>query len=147
RSIRALENHGDPTTHRRVEARLAETLRAAGRTPYGQKLGSPQRLDEWPILDKQLLRESPADFINGGTLWSVGASTSGTSGTPLQLRRSLASVAYEQAVIDRCLERFGVIPSHVRGAVLRGDDIKAPSDREPPFWQVANGGRRLLFSS
>ncbi len=77
----------------------------------------------------------------------MGASTSGTSGTPLQLRRSLASVAYEQAVIDRCLERFGVVPSRVKGAVLRGDDIKSPSDRAPPFWRSANGGRRLLFSS
>lgn len=147
RSIRALENRADPASHRRVEERLAETLLAAGRTAYGVKLGSPSQLSEWPILEKQSIRERPADFISGSSLWSVGASTSGTSGTPLQLRRSLASVAYEQAVIDRCLERFGVIPSRVRGAVLRGDDIKPPSDREPPFWRLANGGRRLLFSS
>jgi phenylacetate-coenzyme A ligase PaaK-like adenylate-forming protein len=147
RSIRALEDRADTTIPRRLEERLAATLRAAGRTAYGQKLGSPRRLDEWPILGKQLIREKPEDFICGSGLWSVGAATSGTSGTPLQLRRSLASVAYEQAVIDRCLERFGVTPSRSRGAVLRGDDIKLPSDREPPFWQLANGGRRLLFSS
>jgi hypothetical protein len=28
---------------------------------------------------------------------------------------------------------------------LRGDDLKDPADREPPFWQL--GGRRLIFSS
>jgi len=147
RSIRALENRDGVDFPRRLDERLAATLRAAARTAYGRSLGAPRDLREWPILEKQLLRERPLDFINGGALWSVGAATSGTSGTPLQLRRSLASVAYEQAVIDRCLERFGVSPSRCRGAVLRGDDVKPPSERQPPFWRQANGGRRLLFSS
>jgi len=144
RSIRELENED-----RRgwIEERLARTLRAAGRTAYGRSVGAPSVLSQWPILEKQQIRERPGDFINGSALLTIGASTSGTSGTPLQLRRSLASVAYEQAVIDRCLEGVGVDPARCRGAVLRGDDIKSPADREPPFWRLANGGRRLLFSS
>lgn len=144
RSIRALESE---SRRNWLDERLAATLRAAGRTAYGRSVGAPGALAEWPVLEKQRIRERPGDFINGSALLSIGASTSGTSGTPLQLRRSLASVAYEQAVIDRCLERVGVDPARCRGAVLRGDDLKPPSDRQPPFWKLANGGRRLLFSS
>jgi phenylacetate-CoA ligase len=144
RSIRALESE---SRRNWIDQRLAQTLRAAGRTEYGRSVGAPTVLAEWPILEKQRIRERPMDFMSGNAFLSIGASTSGTSGTPLQLRRSLASVAYEQAVIDRCLERVGVDPARCRGAVLRGDDLKSPADREPPYWRLANGGRRLLFSS
>jgi phenylacetate-coenzyme A ligase PaaK-like adenylate-forming protein len=31
--------------------------------------------------------------------------------------------------------------------VLRGDDIKDPEDRNPPYWMYSGGGKRLVFSS
>lgn len=130
-----------------IDTRLRKMLNVASRTRYGQRVGAPLTLADWPILEKDAIRERPDDFVAGPDLLSVGASTSGTSGTPLRLRRSLASVAYEQAVIDRCVERMSISPMQCRGAVLRGDDLKPMTDREPPFWRLANGGRRLLFSS
>lgn len=129
------------------QERLARVLRAAARTPYGRRCGAPERLADWPILEKDALREEPQAFLPRPRGPSAAASTSGTTGTPLQLRRSLASVAYEQAVLDWLLERAGVDPRRCRAAVLRGDDIKPPADRSPPFCRVANGGRRLIFSS
>ena len=50
-------------------------------------------------------------------------------------------------MIDRLLGRLDVDPRDYRAAILRGDDIKDPADRSPPFWLVAGGGRRLIFSS
>jgi phenylacetate-CoA ligase len=122
-------------------------LSSARRTAYGLRVGSPVSLGRWPVLDKQAIRESAEQFFSGSGLITVGASTSGTTGTPLQLRRSLASVAFEQAAVDSVFTLGGVDPTTCRMAVLRGDDIKDPADTEPPFWRTTNGGRRLVFSA
>ena len=66
---------------------------------------------------------------------------------PLQLTRSLRSIVLEQACIDAMLQRLRVDPRDARMAVLRGDNVKNPSDLQPPFWISVAGGRRLVFSS
>lgn len=147
RLLHDFETRADALNRRWVEERLAAALRAAGGTPYGRQLAAVEQLAAWPVLEKELVRARPDDFISRPSRFTISASTSGTSGTPLHLRRSLASVAYEQAVIDHCIVRRGADPARCRAAVLRGDDIKLPGDRAPPYWRVANGGRRLLFSS
>jgi phenylacetate-CoA ligase len=128
------------------EQRLQEILAAAARTRYGRRVGAPVSLDRWPILEKESIRASPRDFLTPGQLIGVAASTSGTTGTPLRLRRSLRSVVYEQAVLDRLMTIGGVSPRTARIAVLRGDDIKHLTDRAPPYWRPA-GANRLIFSS
>jgi phenylacetate-coenzyme A ligase PaaK-like adenylate-forming protein len=129
--------------HRKVRHLLA----AAARTEYGLGLGSPPYLGDWPILEKDAVRERPQSFLTGVGWITAPASTSGTTGTPLSMRRSLSSVAFEQVMLDGLVRRFGLEPTACRGAVLRGDDVKSPADRKPPFWRLANGGRRLIFSS
>ena len=129
--------------HRQVRHLLA----AAGRSEYGRGLGSPRYLGDWPILEKDPVREHPESFLTGVGWITAPASTSGTTGTPLAMRRSLSSVAFEQAVLDGLVSRAGFEAAACRGAVLRGDDVKSPADRNPPFWRLANGGRRLVFSS
>jgi phenylacetate-CoA ligase len=128
------------------QRRTQRMLAAAQSTAYGRRVAAPRSLADWPLLEKQALRERPGDFVAGASLFSVSAATSGTTGMPLQLRRSFECVAYEQAVIDHLLE-IGGADRHCRAAVLRGDDIKDPRDREPPFWRLMNGGRRMVFSS
>ncbi|HEY1283620.1 MAG TPA: hypothetical protein VGE96_04000 [Steroidobacteraceae bacterium] len=128
--------------------RLRETLDAAARSAYGRSLGSPGTLADWPVLEKEAVRAHPTRFHSGSGWLTVSAATSGTTGTPLRLRRSLSCVAYEQAVIDRFVEQSaGLALRACRSAVLRGDDIKPIPDREPPFWRVTNGGHRLVFSA
>jgi phenylacetate-CoA ligase len=128
------------------EARLRAMLAAAARTRYGQRVGAPSSLSDWPILAKEPIRDAPGDFITGRRRLAIPAATSGTTGIPLRLRRSLLSIVYEQAVIDRMMALAGVSSRHARVAVLRGDDIKPPDDRAPPFWRFV-GSRRLVFSS
>lgn len=128
-------------------ARLRRMLAAAARTPYGTRVGSPAALAQWPILEKESVRDAPQDFSRRLPLPAFSAATSGTTGTPLRLRRSLPSVVYEQAVLDRLVRLGDADPYTCRVAVLRGDDVKHPSDRSPPFWKLIGGGRRLVFSS
>ncbi|MBW4051978.1 MAG: hypothetical protein HIU85_11035 [Proteobacteria bacterium] len=129
------------------EQRLQRILAAAARTAYGRRLGAPGALAHWPVLEKETLRAEPQAFLARPAWLAIAASTSGTSGTPLSLRRSLENVAYEQAVLDHLLAGAGVSPKTCRAGVLRGDDIKSPADREPPYWRLASSGRRLVFSS
>jgi phenylacetate-CoA ligase len=125
---------------------LARALRAVGRTRYGRALGTPRALEDWPLLDPVTVRRSPGDFMHPGW-WSIPSSTGGTTGIPLPLLRSPRSVAVEQAALDHLLLIHGVDARRARVAVLRGDDVKDPSDRTPPFWIDAIGGRRRIFSS
>ena len=66
---------------------------------------------------------------------------------PLRLQRSPESVVVEQVCQDDALATLGVDARTAKIAVLRGDDIKDPSDTNPPFWIRAVGGRRLILSS
>jgi phenylacetate-CoA ligase len=129
------------------DQRLQRILAAAGRTAYGRRFGAPRRLADWPVLDKETLRATPAAFLARPQWLAIAATTSGTTGMPLCLRRSLSNIAYEQAVLDNLLAGAGVCPRTCRAAVLRGDDIKSPADRDPPFWRLTGAGRRLVFSS
>ena len=103
-------------------------------------------IGDWPILQKHAVRVAPVHSYAEQRI-AAPAATSGTTGVPLDVWRSFRSVAVEQAAIDLLLARVGVRLRASRVAVLRGDDIKDPGDREAPFWVPAAGGRRLVFSS
>lgn len=138
----------DPEERRHWRAvRLERMLRAARRTGYGRTDGCARPLAHWPLLEKETVRDRHTEFLATSAAFAVQGSTSGTSGIPLKLKRSIVSVVYEQVMFDRLLERAGLDAASCRAAVLRGDDVKDPADRAPPFWKLANGGRRLIFSS
>jgi phenylacetate-CoA ligase len=128
------------------EAQLKRTLGFARRAAYGRQVKGGDTLDSWPYLEKENLRNQQRDFITGNRWLAAPASTGGTTGIPLSLVRSLRSVVFEQACQDRLIEQLGADP-HARVAILRGDNIKDPSDLKPPHWIEANGGRTLIFSS
>ncbi len=129
-----------------TQRRLGPILAAARRTPYGRGVGDARQLTDWPLLQKDRLRENPAAF-HTGAWFTVRASTGGTSGTPLELVRSPASVVMEQVVLDRIIRALGCNPRTARIAVLRADTVKQASDDRPPFWIYTIGGRRLVLSS
>lgn len=128
------------------QARLQKVLRAALRTPYGKKIGSPN-LEDWPLLEKDQVRDCPEAFLAAPKWATIPASTSGTTGTPLRVYRSLPSIVAEQAAIDYVLRSQGLNFSKARIAVLRGDNIKDPADKQPPFWRDELKGRKRVFSS
>jgi phenylacetate-CoA ligase len=125
---------------------LRHTLHHARRTAYGRRVNGGDTLESWPILEKENLRDGQQDFIAGNRWLSAPASTGGTTGIPLSLVRSFSGVVFEQACQDRLIEQLGADPRG-RVAILRGDNIKDPSDLKPPHWIKANGGRSLIFSS
>jgi phenylacetate-CoA ligase len=142
------EGDGQDLAQRRAwsEEQLARTLRFARRTAYGRAVRGGDTIDDWPLLEKESLRDGQQNFIAGNRWLSAPASTGGTTGIPLSLVRSLRSVVFEQACQDRLIEQLGADP-RARVAILRGDNIKDPSDLKPPHWIKTNGGRCLVFSS
>ena len=126
---------------------LERILWIARRTAYGKRVRGAAELAAWPILEKETVRAAPADFLAGAQFLASKASTGGTSGAPLPLARSLRSVVLEQAAIDGVIAALGADPAGARVAVLRGDNVKDPSDFRPPYWKLVAGGRRLVMSS
>jgi len=129
-----------------TERRLGSILAAARRTRYGQGVGDARQLTDWPLLQKDRVRESPTDF-HSGTWFAARATTGGTTGTPIELVRSPAAVVMEQVTLDRIIRALDFDPRTARVAVLRADPVKPASDDRPPFWTYALGGRRLVLSS
>jgi phenylacetate-CoA ligase len=98
-------------------------------------------------LSKAEVLAVPKEFLLC-TPWPVSrAVTGGTTGSPLPVIRTLASVATEQSAIDLAMQRLGLDASRVRVAVLRADHVQDPSDRRPPFWKIVAGGTRLVLST
>lgn len=129
-----------------TERRLTAVHEIALATRYAQELRMHER-HAWPLLRKESVRDDPVAFHTKSSWFNARAHTGGTTGTPLELVRSPQSVVAEQVCLDLMLSLTGADPRTARIAVLRGDNIKPPSDRRPPFWMHALGGRRLLMSS
>jgi len=129
-----------------TEKRLKVVQRAAEKTAYGRVWrGKP--LSEWPLLPKERVRGREHEFLTRPAWLTSQGSTGGTAGIPLRLYRSLQSVCYEQATYDYPLLKRRMNPLAIRIAILRGDNIKDPSDLNPPFWKFAANGRKIIFSS
>jgi len=103
-------------------------------------------LNEWPILEKEEVRDNPEGQRNR-RIFAIPAATGGTTGVPIQLWRSLKSVAAEQAFQDQLIASQGLSFRSARIASIRADDVKPPSDRLPPFGYGTQGGMRLNLSS
>jgi phenylacetate-coenzyme A ligase PaaK-like adenylate-forming protein len=143
RTIEAFRR-ADLAGRRALSERLtARTIAAARRCNYGREFGN--RYEDWPLLRNNVLRDSPSTLARGKVL-AIPAATGGTTGTPIRLERSVASVAAEQTFLDRLLGPDGPRWGTARIAILRGDNVKDAADTAPPFGVETNFGRRLLLS-
>jgi phenylacetate-CoA ligase len=148
-----------PAAHReRQEEMLSRLLRVARRVPaYARHaVAAPARyplahvLAEFPIVDKAALLANPAQFFVDGRepnrhLTTVAA-TSGTTGTPLDVRRSVGSVLWEEAFHRQHWQWTGWEPGE-RQAVLRGDAVVPIGRERPPFWLRDAVGGQLILST
>lgn len=105
--------------------------------------------ENYPVIAKEdLLADRAGLYPNGGRRqpwWPLGK-TSGTSGTPLEVFRSLDSVVWEEAFNLQFWAWAGFAPGQPQ-AVLRGDQA-APAERQvPPFWLWDRFGRQLFVST
>ena len=109
---------------------------------------SSDDLRNWPVLDKKALREDPAAFVaddvDAKRLFRLN--TSGTSGSPITLWRSLRTTREWYALLEaRCRKWYGV-DRHMRWAILGGQVVTPAAQDAPPFW-VWNAGLKQLYMS
>ena len=141
------------------EKRLAYVLdRAATQVPFYRDHWAALRrsgdqsswelLENWPVLQKESVRANARAFLaddrRGHTLFHEH--TSGTSGTPLDLWWSRATVRAWYALFEARWRRWYGVSRRDRWAILGGQLVTAATQRKPPFW-VWNAGLRQLYMS
>ena len=135
---------------------LTETLRAAVRripryqgvkTAFDVSSVREALMEHFPIIERRDLTQRPADhYPHAPRPWTIVGRTSGTSGTPLQVFRSLESVLWENAIVARHFRWSGYRPG-MRRAYLRGD-LVVPIERiTPPYWFLNRYNNQLIVSS
>lgn len=141
------------------DERLSRVLhRAATQVPYyreqwlsrlrkGER-ASWEYLENWPILEKEMLRENPQAFVadDCDIRRMFHEHTSGTTGKSLDLWWSRAIVQIWYALFEaRCRHWYGV-SSRERWAILGGQLVTPINHRKPPFW-VWNQALNQLYMS
>lgn len=131
----------DLESRRRAIRKLVAKRLAGCESPQPRSL----ILKDWPLLSKEDIR---GKRLSRGFLPTYLAHTGGSTGIPLALRRSWSSIVFEQAVLDHFVQQaVGFEWRDSKLAVLRGDNIKEPSDASPPFWRIQKGGQELRMSA
>lgn len=100
-----------------------------------------------PPLEKTAYRDEPLRLLSNElprSRWKRG-STSGTTGTALQLWYSSGAIAEEYAAVWRARRRFGVNPKDPHLA-FGGRMIVPFQTRKPPYWRHDSGLNQTLFS-
>jgi len=132
--------------------------RAATRVPYYRDQWAERRrrgdassweqLENWPILEKEALRSDPRAFIADDceTRRMSHASTSGTTGTPIELWRSRATMRQLYALSTARTRGWHGVNPEDRWAKLGGQVVTPGHQQEPPFW-VWNGALNQLYMS
>ena len=141
------------------EERLAFALhRAATQVPYyrhqwatRRRLGyraSWDRLENWPILSKEILRANPHAFVadDCNTRRMFHERTSGTTGKPLDLWRRGVTVETLYAISELRERRWNGVSVKDRWAMLGGQLVVPVSNTRPPFW-VWNRALDQLYMS
>jgi len=141
------------------EERLAYVLhRAATRVPYYREQWSQrrrrgdsaswERLDNWPVLEKRVVRGHPEAFRSEDSdLRDLGIErTSGTSGTPLKIWWSRSTTRAWFALLEARWRRWNGVSRRERWAILGGQLVTPVHQQSPPFW-VWNAPMRQLYLS
>jgi phenylacetate-CoA ligase len=141
------------------EERLAYVLhRAATRVPYYQEQWSVRRrhgdrasweyLENWPILEKEPLRQNPIAFVaNDRNIRHMYHDyTSGSTGTPLDLWLSRETVRAWYALFEARLRRWNGVSRQLNWAILGGQPVVPAARDRPPFW-VWNTAMNQLYLS
>jgi len=142
------------------EERLARLLdRAAKRVPYYRAMwaerrvrgdkGSWERLENWPVLEKEEVRRQPEAFLaeDCDPRRMFETHTSGTSGTPLKLWQSRRTLREWYALFEARWRRWHGVSRRDRWAILGGQLVVPVERREPPFWVHNRPMRQLYLSS
>ena len=149
-----------PQRKRWQEERLSYVLnRAATRVPYYRQYWAQRRaagdrasweyLENWPVLEKSAIREDPRAFVadDCNVRNMVMEATSGSSGTPLTLWRSHATVRAWYALFEARARRWYGVSYRHRWAILGGRLVTPIAQKHPPFWVWNHPLKQLYMSS
>ncbi len=108
-------------------------------------------LPKLPVLSKGAIRANPADFIARGQAAKLIATgwTTGTTGAPLGVRRTLRSIVFDKAILARQRRWAGIDPSDRNVAIwgtIWSNVIVPRTVRKPPYWRFNAADNQLLFS-
>lgn len=142
------------------EERLSYVLhRAATQVPYYREYWTTRRrkgdqssweyLENWPILEKGLLRENAPAFVADDCKIQnmYHEHTSGTSGSSLNLWWSLKTVRAWYALVEARARRWYGVSRHDRWAILGGQLVAPVDQTRPPFWVWNKALNQLYMSS
>ena len=141
----------------RQQELLRATLRSAARLPaYASMAPLPAGVDARDWLRQHYPVISKPDLVAGRHLyypnhgkrqpWWPSGKTSGSSGAPLEIFRSIDSVVWEEAF----QLQFWAWAGHRNGnaqVILRGDQVTPISQSHPPFWMWDRYGKQLFVST
>ncbi len=110
---------------------------------------SPEILENWPLLEKDDLRRTPQSFVadncRPGRMQHLH--TSGTSGKPLNLWRSVATNREWYALFEARCWRWHGVDRFSCWANLAGQLVTPVTTRTPPFWVWNRALYQLYMSS
>ncbi len=122
-----------------------EAMEQRGLTPAD--IATTADLTKLPYVTKEDVRTRMNDFLSTaperGRLYP--SSSSGTTGTPLELIRDQYSVSFEQASLWRHWRIAGV-GLWDRRATLRGHPVVPQRQTRPPYWRVNGAENQLIMS-
>ncbi len=122
-----------------------EAMLARGLAPVD--ISTTADLAKLPYVTKEDVRTRMNDFLSTalerGRLYP--STSSGTTGTPLELVRDQYSVSFEQASLWRHWRIAGV-PLWGRRATLRGHPVVPQRQTRPPYWRVNHAENQLIMS-
>lgn len=95
-----------------------------------------------PLLDKQVIKSSPPDFVHINSKWLVEDHTSGSTGNPLTIYLTQKQKALEFAYVLRFYRRFGY---RLGDRIVAFRSYIPPSDHAPK-WNFVKRRNELLFS-
>ena len=106
-------------------------------------------LENWPILEKNTLREQPLAFVadDRDTRQMLHEHTSGTTGKPLDLWWSRPTVRGWYALFEARWRRWYGVSLPDRWAILGGQLVTPVEQRQPPFWVWNDAFHQLYMSS
>ena len=127
--------------------------RARNRVPYYRDYWNGrqdewEKLENWPILEKEALRSNPLAFVadDCDVRRMVPEHTSGSSGKPLHLWWSRETTHDWYGLFEARWKRWYGVSRHDRWGIL-GGQLVAPVERsKPPYW-VWNAAMHQLYLS
>jgi phenylacetate-CoA ligase len=107
-----------------------------------------ERLDDWPILEKETIRQNPALFLADDCSRKnmYHEHTSGTTAKPLDLWWSRKTVRAWYALFEARCRGWYHVSRRDRWAILGGRPVVPADQEKPPFW-IWNAGLNQLYLS